>query len=405
MTATLAAISLLCSLLCARAADAYDVGLAWTATDAAAYNIYVRHSGSTTVHNVAGSPNAQGLVEISISGLPLGPQLYFSASTIDDEGEESPESNVLSLTYPAIAAVIDSDNDGLTDAEEDLDLDLLVDAGETDPQDFDSDDDGVGDGLERAHGIDPLNADTDDDGINDAQDGCHDFDFDGFGEPGVSTTTCGPDNCPVLFNPTQLDRDADTMGDRCDPCTNVGGARNLVGKAALVLRKINTDPFTGNDGLLLKGEIQMAAGTTFADLDPLVEGMRLSLTSTGGTLLTDQAIPGGLFPGSRGTRGWRGNSSNTVWRFVDKTFEPVAGLKKIIVRDRGRRTPGMVQIVVSASDGTFPVGDADAPVKASLALGGEVASQFGRCGETAFTAAECGFNRSRQVLRCPQGRR
>lgn len=62
--------------------------------------------------------------------------------------------------YGTVAAVADSDNDGLTDPTEA--------ALGTDPNDNDSDDDGLLDGAEvLTHGTDPLDPDTDDGGVND----------------------------------------------------------------------------------------------------------------------------------------------------------------------------------------------------------------------------------------------
>ena len=62
----------------------------------------------------------------------------------------------------------DADADGLPDAAEDLDGDGVVGAGETDPADTDSDDDGLNDGDEVARGTDPLDGDADDDCYGDA---------------------------------------------------------------------------------------------------------------------------------------------------------------------------------------------------------------------------------------------
>jgi hypothetical protein len=68
----------------------------------------------------------------------------------------------------------DADADGLPDGCEDVDGDTVVDASETDPNDADTDGDGVKDGLEVAVGTDPLTdggyvaADTDGDGCSDA---------------------------------------------------------------------------------------------------------------------------------------------------------------------------------------------------------------------------------------------
>ena len=60
----------------------------------------------------------------------------------------------------ALATLVDSDGDGLTDA---------IETGlGTDPQDADSDDDGLSDGAEvNTHATDPLDFDTDDDGFGD----------------------------------------------------------------------------------------------------------------------------------------------------------------------------------------------------------------------------------------------
>ncbi|MFK7895178.1 MAG: FG-GAP-like repeat-containing protein [Myxococcota bacterium] len=76
------------------------------------------------------------------------------------------------------ASKADSDGDGLCDGgvavapdciggQEDLDLDGVVDVGETDPRDPDTDADGLPDGEELAAGTDPLIADADMDGMGD----------------------------------------------------------------------------------------------------------------------------------------------------------------------------------------------------------------------------------------------
>ena len=52
----------------------------------------------------------------------------------------------------------DDDNDGLLDVVEDTNMSGTVDAAETNPFDFDTDDDGYGDGMEVTHGSDPLSA-------------------------------------------------------------------------------------------------------------------------------------------------------------------------------------------------------------------------------------------------------
>ena len=54
----------------------------------------------------------------------------------------------------------DTDGDGLTNREEDANSDGVVDEDETDPNQIDTDGDGIGDGIEIRAGYSPLNADT-----------------------------------------------------------------------------------------------------------------------------------------------------------------------------------------------------------------------------------------------------
>jgi hypothetical protein len=64
----------------------------------------------------------------------------------------------------------DSDDDGLRDGQEDANRNGALDAGETNPNDADSDDDGLSDGQEVGVGTNPLNPDTDGDGLLDGRD-------------------------------------------------------------------------------------------------------------------------------------------------------------------------------------------------------------------------------------------
>jgi len=100
----------------------------------------------------------------------------------------------------------DSDNDGLTDAEEQA-------VYSTDPNDPDSDDDGLSDGLEVQIGSEPLETDTDGDGLNDgAERNEHNSD------PTLADTDSDTltDDAEVLVhgsNPALADSDGDGLDD------------------------------------------------------------------------------------------------------------------------------------------------------------------------------------------------
>ena len=60
------------------------------------------------------------------------------------------------MNIPPTPPAGDEDGDGLLNSEEDTDMDGIVDEGETDPNDTDTDDDGFGDYIETIAGSDPL---------------------------------------------------------------------------------------------------------------------------------------------------------------------------------------------------------------------------------------------------------
>ncbi len=133
----------------------------------------------------------------------------------DRDGDQIPDevedANALLDPDDPYDAMSDADGDGISMAEEVLHLG-------TDPDNPDSDHDGVSDGDEVLQGTSPLNSDLDGDGVGDATDNCPavsnpdqaDGDQDGIGD------MC--DNCIDTVNPDQADDDADNRGNACDPC-------------------------------------------------------------------------------------------------------------------------------------------------------------------------------------------
>lgn len=91
------------------------------------------------------------------------PALYAA----DDDGDGIDSAiEIANGTDPGDA---DTDNDLLTDGQEDLDQDGVLDAGETNPRDADTDDDGLGDGEELSLSLNNRNPDSDGDGLTDGQ--------------------------------------------------------------------------------------------------------------------------------------------------------------------------------------------------------------------------------------------
>ncbi len=124
------------------AALAYKAQLAWEPVQGAAgYMVYARAGSGAFGPPVYLGPKAidsDGLIRHVVTGIPLGPTAYFAVSAYDETELGSVLSNQLSVSYAQAAPVVDSDGDGLSDAQEDANLNGVLDAGESDPFDADS---------------------------------------------------------------------------------------------------------------------------------------------------------------------------------------------------------------------------------------------------------------------------
>ncbi len=151
-------------------------------------------------------------------------------------GAQATETDHYQILMSGIKAndLFDSDSDGLLDTAEDINQDGYLDAGETDPYDSDTDDDGVLDSVERIAGTDPtdMDGDTDNDGLSDYLELSHEVskveqhciygidgnqctdpllpDTDGDGVSDKDEIDAGPG--PIVNNPL-LDNSADLDGD------------------------------------------------------------------------------------------------------------------------------------------------------------------------------------------------
>jgi hypothetical protein len=144
-------------------AAAYSVQLRWNAPlefAVAGYNLYVREDAGAygVSRTIVVDGTSDGGFTTVLSDLAVEQTYTFALSAFTVDGRESERSNERTIGYAAAALVVDSDGDGLTDAEEDTNLNGVQDPGETDRLRADSDGDLVPDGIERARGSDPLDA-------------------------------------------------------------------------------------------------------------------------------------------------------------------------------------------------------------------------------------------------------
>jgi hypothetical protein len=196
---------------------------------------------------------------------------------------------------------------------------------------------------------------------------CQRLDADGDGH-------CDRDDvCPATPDPDQADADGDGLGDACDLCaTSLPGQRAW--SAPRLVASGLADGLSGNDRLRLSG----AFATATIAFDPLLDGAELELRSDVGFPRLRVALPPGpyVFPGP----GWKRNASGTRWTFRDARTGGTGGVGRMTVR----RTGGGVQVVVSGRRATLPVVAADAPLEATVVLGGASAGAAGACGEVRF---------------------
>ncbi|HZR81198.1 MAG TPA: hypothetical protein VFD92_08880 [Candidatus Binatia bacterium] len=198
------------------------------------------------------------------------------------------------------------------------------------------------------------------------------------------------DNCAEVANPGQENGDGDSEGDACDPCTNIVPTAQGRG-TKIVVGKLNTAP--GDDRLLVVGSF--TGVPTSPTLDPIANGVRILLDKAGGPVF-DATIPGTAYDPVTKV-GWKANAAGTSFRYSNASASLVDGVSAITIRKT--RNPGEIKFVIRGKRGSYPLAVSDTPLMATLVLDPPTA-ETGQCTETAFTAANCAFNRPGSAVTC-----
>jgi hypothetical protein len=222
----------------------------------------------------------------------------------------------------------------------------------------------------------------------------------------VAATCSGSDpSCPP--NGKLPDSDGDGQCDAIDVCTNVGGGQNFVAaspKPKLMVGNVNNDTKQDNDTLTLSGAFVIPGAPPFSSIDPSKNGARVIIDNSAGISRLDVLLPAVQF-GGRGTRGWKLSKNGKTWTYDDMTGSPLSGIASIGIVDKSQITskkpePGRVQVTVKGTKSSYPVVSGDEPLKGVVVLGGQAQAEAGYCGETAFVAGNCAFNKKGTTVTC-----
>ncbi|GHF45690.1 hypothetical protein HNQ07_002296 [Deinococcus metalli] len=214
------------------ASSATSVTLSWSAVSGATGYVLERKAGSGSFQQIA-APAADATSYVD-SGLSAGTTYVYRLKVKTAAGESAFTSDLSALPS---AAGVDTDGDGISDADEVAGYDVTVkEAGvekktyhvTSDPAKKDTDGDGLTDGQERALFTDPGKADTDDDGLSDPQE--------------INT---------LASDPNDRDTDGDAQG---NPALFDGQEVNTYGTSP-TLRDSDGDKYSDYEEIIVRGGV------------------------------------------------------------------------------------------------------------------------------------------------------
>lgn len=185
------------------------------------------------------------------------------------------------------------------------------------------------------------------------------------------------------------DGDDDGICDVEDACDNTGGAHDFLSGPGAELRLGNLGRAAGTHTIRLRAEIELPAGTSFADLDPVATGVRLRLSSADGLKRIDRVLPGQSVGAS-----WarRANGRAWVWRGP--------GGSRLQLTAHGDPTTRRLRVTFRERQATYPFAAGDLPLEVAIVFGTPPPDV--PCAESAFAGGACKVDPRATTLVCNQ---
>ena len=147
----------------------------------------------------------------------------------------------------------------------------------------------------------------------------------------------------------------------------------------------------GDERLKIKGEMQLAALSP--PIDPVANGLEISVADQSGAPLFDLPIPGGAL--------WQANGSGTRWTYRDRDGT-VGGIIKVVLT---QQSAGLFRLKVVGRDGNFHLVLSQLPLRLQVVLGGSAQLAADQCAALSFNPSSgpsprCVMSGSRSAVRC-----